>query len=108
MEPEKHERALGAITCKPIVFLGPSLPRQEAEKLLDADYRPPIRRGDMDALPPGSIAGIIDGVFDQDLSVSPTEIRAALLRGVRVFGAASMGALRAVEVPGVRGIGKIY
>src|SRR5207253_3073008 len=51
---------------------------------------------------------IIDGVFDQQLAVSPSEIRTALERGVRVFGASSMGALRAAEVPGVVGIGRVY
>jgi ribosomal protein S12 methylthiotransferase accessory factor len=90
-----------------IIFVGPSLPRDEASRILTADYRPPIRRGDLDRVPAGSTVAIIDGVFDQDLSVSPTEIRAALDRGIKVFGASSMGALRAVEVPGVHGVGKI-
>ena len=48
------------------------------------------------------MVGIIDGVFDQALSVSVFEIRAALKRGVIIWGAASMGALRAVEVQRTR------
>lgn len=92
----------------PIVFVGPSLPHEQARDILKADYRPPIRRGDLREIPSGSVVAIIDGVFDQNLAVSTTEIRAALDRNVRVFGASSMGALRAVEVPGVNGVGLIY
>jgi ribosomal protein S12 methylthiotransferase accessory factor len=92
----------------PVVFLGPSLGHQEARKILEADYRRPIRRGDLGSVPANSIVAIIDGVFDQDLSVSPAEIRAALSRNIRIFGASSMGALRAVEVPGITGVGRVY
>jgi ribosomal protein S12 methylthiotransferase accessory factor len=42
------------------------------------------------------------------LAVSPDEVRDALLRGVVIYGSSSMGALRAVEVPGVIGIGRVY
>lgn len=90
------------------MFLGPSLRRVEAEKFLYADYRPPVRRGDLVKLPPGTIVGMVDGVFDQELAVSPREVLSAVRRGVRVFGSSSMGALRAAEVPGVVGVGKIY
>jgi ribosomal protein S12 methylthiotransferase accessory factor len=92
----------------PIVFVGPSLSLGEARDILDADYRPPIRRGDLEKIPSGSVVAIIDGVFDQDLSVSISEIRSAIDRDVRVFGASSIGALRAAEVPGVHGVGRIY
>src|SRR5580700_9812280 len=57
----------------PIVFLGPSLPQEEALRIVKAEYRPPIRRGDLDGIPAGSIVAIIDGVFDQSLAVSATE-----------------------------------
>jgi ribosomal protein S12 methylthiotransferase accessory factor len=94
---------------RPIVFLGPSLPLDHAKGTLPhADYRPPIKRGDLDAIAPGSIVGIIDGVFGQTLAISPGEIGEALKRGVTVFGAASMGALRAAEVRGVVGVGRIF
>jgi ribosomal protein S12 methylthiotransferase accessory factor len=92
----------------PVVFVGPSLPHDRAREVLAADYRLPIRRGDLDTIAPGAVVAIIDGVFDQHLAVSPSEIRAALARGIRVFGASSMGALRAVEVPEVVGIGRVY
>jgi ribosomal protein S12 methylthiotransferase accessory factor len=92
----------------PIVFSGPSIQREEARKILEADYRAPIRRGDLSGIAAGSVVAIIDGVFDQELAVSTTEIREALARGVRLFGASSMGALRAVEVPGMVGIGRVF
>jgi ribosomal protein S12 methylthiotransferase accessory factor len=92
----------------PIVFLGPSLPVAEARGFLAADYRPPIRRGDLESLSEGQVVGIIDGVFDQNLSVSPTEIRNAIARGVRVAGSSSMGALRAAEVREMEGFGRIH
>jgi hypothetical protein len=95
---------------KPVVFLGPSLPRDEAVRLLDGEYRPPIRRGDLAAVPAGSPVLIIDGEFDQSFSVSPREILTLLDRGTPVFGAASMGALRAAELAtyGMQGIGWIF
>ena len=31
---------------KPIVYLGPTLRREEAVKILDADYRDPAKKGD--------------------------------------------------------------
>lgn len=97
------------MTAKPpIVFLGPSMKPAEAEQILDADYRPPIRRGDLSTIEPGRVVAIIDGVFEQDLAVSPAEILSALDRGIVIYGGGSMGALRAAEVPGVVGVGRIY
>jgi hypothetical protein len=97
---------------KPVVFLGPSLEKETAETVLDAIFRPPIRRGDLPALVDegATVIGIIDGVFDQALSVSVFEIRAALKRGVIIWGAASMGALRAVEcgIFGMKGVGWVF
>jgi len=81
---------------RPIVFVGPSIPLA------------PIRRGQLDDIPSGAIVGIIDGVFAQTLAISPGEIRHAIDRGVVIYGAASMGALRAAEVPKVIGIGRIF
>jgi hypothetical protein len=96
------------------VFLGPSLPREEAETVLPlpVTWCPPIRRGD---LPRALAAGarrvaILDGEFGQSLAVSVTEIKVALARGVEIWGASSMGALRAAECAGLgmRGVGWIY
>ncbi len=93
------------------VFLGPSLPSNEAASILDADYLPPIRRGDLAALPEEvRFVGIVDGEFYQSLAVSTKEILVLLRRGVSVFGASSMGALRAAETYGfgMVGVGKIF
>ena len=92
-----------------IVFVGPSIPLALAKRTLpDADYRPPIKRGDLDDVPFGTIVGIIDGVFAQTLAISPGEVRHACERGVVIYGAASMGALRAAEVSTVIGVGRVF
>jgi len=93
---------------QPIVFVGPSIPLDLAKRTLpNADFRPPIRRGNLDGIPGGAIVGIIDGVFAETLAISPGEIREAIERGVLVYGASSMGALRAAEIPKVVGVGRI-
>jgi len=95
-----------------VVFLGPSCDRETAREVLDADYRPPAKRGDIArAAEEGArIIGLIDGVFFQDCAVAHREILAALRAGVRVVGASSMGALRAAELDslGMEGVGEIY
>ena len=95
-----------------VVFLGPSLPREDAARILAADYRPPARRGDITgaAREGARIITLIDGVFFQDCSVGHREILAALAGGARVIGASSMGALRAAELDtlGMEGVGYIY
>lgn len=94
-----------------VVFLGPSLAREDAERILDADYLPPICKGDLAKLPEHvRYVGIIDGEFYQSLSVSPKEVLKLLRRGVTVFGASSMGALRAAETwkLGMIGVGQIF
>jgi len=95
-----------------VVFLGPSCDRAAAREILDAEYRPPARRGDItEAARAGArIIGLIDGVFFQDCAVAHREILAALRAGVRVVGASSMGALRAAELDGLgmEGVGEIY
>jgi hypothetical protein len=95
-----------------VVYLGPSLPVREAEKILPAKYLPPAKRGDIPlAVRQGArIICLIDGVFFQDCSVGHREILAALSKSVRVIGSSSMGALRASELDtlGMEGIGEIY
>ncbi|HOB18088.1 MAG TPA: TfuA-related McrA-glycine thioamidation protein [Candidatus Methanoculleus thermohydrogenotrophicum] len=95
-----------------VVFLGPSCDRRTAREILEADYRPPARRGDVArAVEAGArIIGLIDGVFFQESAVAHREILAALRAGVRVVGASSMGALRAAELDslGMEGVGEIY
>ena len=97
-----------------VVFLGPSLDVTTAETILPgATFLPPICQGQLlsavDRHQPG-VVGIVDGEFGQSLSVWHKEILHVLGRGVRVFGASSMGALRAAEcdVYGMEGVGRIY
>lgn len=97
------------------VFLGPSLASQEAEKILSAVYLPPVAMGDVYNLvqysaKPGDVILIIDGVFEQVPAVWHKEILHALARGIHVYGASSMGALRAAELHGfgMQGLGDIF
>lgn len=96
------------------VFMGPSLDVGRARQVFEAEYLPPVKRGDIARLverssPPRAI-GLVDGNFHQNLSISPKEILTALDMGVPVFGAASIGALRAVECApfGMVGVGRVY
>lgn len=96
-------------TLRRVVFVGPSIPLDRARSVLPrAEYRGPIKRGDLDGIEPGTIVGLIDGLFAQTLAISPGELREAIDSGVAVYGAASMGALRAAEVPAVIGLGRVF
>jgi hypothetical protein len=100
---------------KPIVYLGPTLNREEASKILEADYRDPAKKGDFLRLSHSSdektYVGFIDGVFLHDYPPSPIEVyHLATRRNIELIGASSLGALRAVELEkfGMKGIGKIF
>lgn len=95
------------------VFLGPSLPIHEAKTILpEAVYLPPAAQGDIlkAALHRPSFIGIIDGYFEHVPSVWHKEILWAMKQGIHVFGASSMGALRAAELAvfGMVGVGEIF
>jgi hypothetical protein len=95
------------------VFLGPSLPLDEARRVCPAVYLPPVRLGDVRRCVEfggASGIGIIDGYFERVPAVWHKEILWALANGVRVAGAASMGALRAAELApfGMQGVGRIF
>ncbi len=96
-----------------IVFLGPSLSPQEARQILPARYLPPVAQSDLfsavEKYSPNVIV-MIDGVFEQSLSVWHKEILYALNKGIHVLGCSSMGALRAAETShyGMKGFGEIY
>jgi hypothetical protein len=95
-----------------VVFLGPSLSIDQARRTLPARYLGPARCGDVlraRRLSPRAIA-IVDGVFASTPAIWHKEILLALEDGIAVFGASSMGALRAAElVPfGMVGIGRIF
>lgn len=97
---------------KPIIFLGPCLSHVEARAILDAEYRPPVRRGDvlLAAREAPPLIGIIDGVFMHTLAPSPREVLHAIETGVPILGSSSLGALRAVELEpfGMIGVGRIF
>jgi len=94
----------------PVVFAGISLPHSEVARLLSADIRPPVRRGDLDALRDRRVVAIIDGELDKAAVLPVDEIRRAIARGFDVWGAASVGALRAAELrqSGMQGAGWVY
>jgi hypothetical protein len=98
---------------KTVVFLGPSLAIDEARRTLDAIYLPPVRQADLVSAAINyrpDVIGIIDGEFMQSLSVWHKEILYVLDCGIRLYGASSMGALRAAEAAdfGMVGVGEIY
>ena len=96
-----------------IAFVGPSAP--EAERLFASDHMKiagPAAQGDIAwaVLDGVTGVGLIDGTFETNATVWHKEILFALSRGVRVFGAASLGALRAAECApyGMIGVGEIF
>jgi len=94
------------------IFAGPTLPPVEAAKILDAEYLPPAAIGDVYKAAqkrPWAI-GIIDGFFESTPSVWHKEVLWAMAQGIQVFGASSMGALRAAELAafGMVGVGAIF
>ncbi|TCM54235.1 hypothetical protein C8J36_10591 [Rhizobium sp. PP-F2F-G48] len=97
-------------TGRKVLFVGPTLP--DAARIASGlDIRPPAIQGDVyRAVRDGAAAiGLVDGGFEYTAPVWHKEILYALSAGVAVFGAASMGALRAAEcrVFGMVGIGTI-
>lgn len=103
---------------KIIIYTGLSLSFDEAREILDTTedveviYKRPIKRGDLnhDIKENPDIIGIIDGVFHQNSAVGHREILNVIKKGIEVYGASSMGALRASELDslGMHGIGYVY
>ena len=103
---------------KIIIYTGLTIPFSEAREILDSTedieviYKRPIKRGDLGlALKENpDIIAIIDGVFHQNSAVGHKEILNVMNKGIKVFGASSMGALRASELDslGMVGIGYCY
>jgi hypothetical protein len=95
--------------------VGPTLSADEVRaRLPGAIVRPPAAVGDILDLAlarkrPARIA-LIDGYFERMAAVWHKELLLALEHGIAVYGAASMGALRAAELArfGMIGVGAIY
>lgn len=101
------------MTDRTFIFAGPTIPAEDVRAILpDATVLPPVAQGDVyraARLRPRAI-GIVDGVFDRVPAVWHKEILSVLSDGIAVYGAASMGALRAAELDafGMVGVGEIY
>ena len=99
-----------------VVFVGPSLDPEKARKILEADYRPPAKKGDLIKLimsldEKETVVGLVDGYFLLDYPPTPIEVYQLIVRpNTVVIGSSSIGALRAVELEkfGMIGIGKIF
>ena len=95
-----------------IAYAGPSITAQDRAAYDQIEFLPPIEEGDLLRLDTEEVTavGIIDGYFGDRRSVSHKEILWVLSKGVAVWGAASMGALRAAELDsyGMVGLGDIY
>jgi hypothetical protein len=94
------------------IFSGPSLPPSLASQYPGITWRPPVQQGDVyraARLQPALI-GIVDGNFETVATVWHKEILWAMAEGVHVYGAASIGALRAAELAdfGMQGVGSIF
>jgi hypothetical protein len=96
-----------------VVFLGPTLPVEVARAVFDAVYLPPAEQGSVVravlAYRPRLLV-LIDGAFARRPALRHKELLWALAAGVEVWGASSMGALRAAELAGtgMRGHGLVY
>jgi hypothetical protein len=95
-----------------LVFIGPTLPAAEVTRA-GFEARPPAAVGDILAATRDSKIGriaLVDGYFERMAAVWHKELLLALERGIAVYGAASMGALRAAELApfGMIGVGSIY
>ncbi|PZQ47045.1 MAG: hypothetical protein DI556_18515 [Rhodovulum sulfidophilum] len=101
----------GVVAVSAVLFAGPSLGGAIALPPGIAS-RPPAVAGDLYAAARdgATVIGLVDGAFEDRPTVWHKEILWALDRGVRVFGAASLGALRAVECApfGMEGVGEIF
>ncbi|HEV2816618.1 MAG TPA: TfuA-like protein [Allosphingosinicella sp.] len=95
-----------------IALAGPSLPEADRRQWPGIEWRPPAEAGDLLRLEAdeGSSVCLIDGYFDHRPAVRHKEILLQLSRGVRIFGASSIGALRAAEMRGfgMIGVGAIF
>ena len=95
-----------------VIFAGPSFPPSARPAIAGLEWRPPVGRGDLylAALQRPRLIGVVDGYFETVPTVWHKEILWALAQGIHVYGAASIGALRAAELTefGMKGVGLVY
>ena len=100
------------MTAPRLIFVGPSLAGSRLPLPDGIELRPPARRGDIlrAASERPAAIGLVDGLFETAPSVWHKEILQAMAEGVPIYGAASLGALRAAELAelGMIGIGAIH
>ena len=94
------------------IFAGPSLPAVARPRDQRFHWRSPAAAGDIADLrhdPPAALC-LIDGLFEACPAPWHKELMLLMAAGTRVYGASSMGALRAAELDrhGMIGIGAIY
>lgn len=105
-----------ALPARVCLFAGPSLPpdsaRWPAIDGAEIALLPPAQLGDVlrASRDQPTLIGLLDGAAPPAPSVSHKEILYAMEQGVRVLGAAGIGAIRAAELAeaGMDGIGEIY
>lgn len=95
-----------------VVFAGPSIHGLDCAPFSAVTLKPPAAAGDvLAAVSSGArVIGLIDGLYADCAAVWHKELLYALSRGITVIGAASMGALRAVECEmfGMHGLGQVF
>jgi hypothetical protein len=100
-----------------VLFAGPSLhgfdwSAEQPSGLETIDTRGPAGQGDIAraVVEGASVIGLIDGRYEDIAAVWHKEILFAIQEGVQIFGAASMGALRASECAdfGMVGVGAVF
>jgi hypothetical protein len=94
------------------VFSGPSTAGSPVLGLPGVCWHPPVVHGDLYQLrlAPGDAVLIIDGLYQHRAPVRHKEILSLCATGVPVYGAASIGALRASELSGLgmSGLGRVF
>jgi hypothetical protein len=98
------------VSC--VVFVGATLTATDVAAGLDATYLPPAAAGDVyrAALAGPRAIGIVDGWSDARPALRHKEVLWAMSRGIHVFGAGGLGALRAAELAafGMVGVGEVF
>ena len=109
--PPVQRMRLTRTATRACVFAGPSLAGYPA--LSGIDLLPPATRGALTTAVNAGYTriGLIDGAIEHGRRLPLGELRQALARpGIEVLGAASMGAIRAVQLAssGMQGVGRVF